>query len=109
MLNCEERSLNGRAAAHALHAKHQSQHLTAPGTAAFLAKFEDEVDPMRVLPPEERRRRAAHALKAYMARLALKSAQVRRDRADRGAADQLRTMVKTIQDLIDPAQPGEGR
>jgi hypothetical protein len=54
---------------------------TAPATAAFLERFEREVDPDSALDPEERARRAAHARSAYFKRLALKSAKVRRERA----------------------------
>lgn len=46
---------------------------TAPGRAAFLARFDDQVDPDRVLSPAERARRAEAARKLYFARLALKS------------------------------------
>jgi len=48
---------------------------TAPARAAFLAKFEREVDPAGDLSPEERRRRALIARKAYYAHLALGRAQ----------------------------------
>lgn len=48
---------------------------------AFEAKFEREVDPEGVLPPDERRRRAEMARKAYFTCLALKSAQARRKKA----------------------------
>ena len=53
---------------------------TAPGTKAFMARFEDEVDPDRKLPVAERERRAEHARKAHMQRLALRSAAARRAR-----------------------------
>jgi hypothetical protein len=71
-------SLRGRIGAHALHASYDSREITAPARAAFLSRFELEVDPEGVLPPAERERRAAHARKAYFARLALKSAMARR-------------------------------
>ncbi|SFQ20140.1 hypothetical protein [Actinomadura madurae] len=51
---------------------------TKPGRDAFLARFEREVDPEGVLPLEERRRRAELAKRAYMLRLAKRSAQVRK-------------------------------
>lgn len=51
---------------------------TAPARRAFLDRFERQVDPEGVLDPLDRARRAAHARKAYFARLALKSAQARR-------------------------------
>ncbi len=47
-----------------------------------MSRFEAEVDPDGVLDPQERAIRAAHARKAYFARLALKSAQARRRRAE---------------------------
>lgn len=47
----------------------------------FDARFEDEVDPERVLPPAERARRVEAARRAYFTRLALKSAKSRRKKA----------------------------
>ena len=46
-----------------------------------MARFEREVDPEGALPEVERKRRADHARKAHMARLALRSAQARRKEA----------------------------
>ncbi len=51
---------------------------TAKARAALMATFEAKVDPHGVLPPAERAVRAESARKAYFARLALKSAQARR-------------------------------
>lgn len=73
-----ERALLSRLAAHAMHARHDSRETSAPGRAAFMRRFEDQVDPDRVLPEAERLRRAAHARKAYFGRLALASAKARR-------------------------------
>jgi hypothetical protein len=42
---------------------------TRPAREAFLRRFEDEVDPDRKLPADERTRRANHALRAHMLRL----------------------------------------
>jgi hypothetical protein len=53
---------------------------TAPARAAFLDRFERQVDPDGVLDPTDRARRAEHARKAHFARLALRSAQARRAR-----------------------------
>lgn len=77
-LTSEQRSLRARLAAHCLHATiaDPAAH-TAPARAAFLDRFEREVDPDGVLPPAERARRAEHARKAYFARLALASAKAR--------------------------------
>jgi hypothetical protein len=76
-LTSEQLTLRARAGAHALHSKYDSRVLTAPGRAAFLARFEAQVDPRRELPEAERLRRAEHARKSYFAALALKSARVR--------------------------------
>ena len=51
---------------------------TRAGRVAFLDRFEREVDPNGTLSPDERKRRADHAKKAYFAGLALKSARARR-------------------------------
>jgi len=59
---------------------------TAAARAAADARFEREVDPDNLLPPDERARRAAHARKAYFLRLSLASAKARRERAGGGAA-----------------------
>jgi hypothetical protein len=72
------RSLVSRMGAHALHAQYDSRELTANARAKFLAKFIDEVDPDRVLSEPERLKRAEHALRAHMTRLALRSAKARR-------------------------------
>lgn len=51
---------------------------TQLGRAAFLKRFDDQVDPERRLSPQERAKRADAAKKAYFASLALKSAKARR-------------------------------
>ncbi|QFG27262.1 hypothetical protein F7P10_24035 [Actinomadura sp. WMMB 499] len=51
---------------------------TRPARDAFLARFEREVDPDGVLAPEERRARAELAKRAYMLKLAKRSAQARK-------------------------------
>lgn len=61
-----------------MHAQHDARETSAPGRAAFLARFEREVDPDGLLPEAERVRRADHARKAHMTRLALASAKARR-------------------------------
>ena len=69
------RALRARRAAHHLHAgiPDAAAH-TAPARAAFLGRFEREVDPDGALDPGERTRRAEHARKAFFLRLALTSA-----------------------------------
>jgi len=73
-----ERSLRARLAAYHMHARHDARVTSAPGRAAFLARFDAEVDPDGRLDPEERCRRAEHARSAYFTRLALASAAARR-------------------------------
>ena len=80
VLTPNERTLRARLAAHALHASVDSKQHTEPARRAFMARFENEVDPDRNLTPSERLRRAEHAKRAYFTRLALKSAQARRKR-----------------------------
>jgi hypothetical protein len=46
---------------------------TKPARQAFIKRFEREVDPDGILPSDERRRRAQHALRAHMLRLAKRS------------------------------------
>ncbi len=77
-------ALRGRIGAYRLHATHDPRVTTANARAAFLARFEDEVDPDRELPEGERLRRAQAARKAYFAALAYKSAVAR---SRKGAAD----------------------
>ena len=79
------RALRARMAAHLLHAgiPDAAAH-TAPARAAFLGRFEREVDPEGVLDPRERARRAEHARKAYFLRLALASAHARGARRANG-------------------------
>lgn len=74
-MNASQRSQRARVAALAMHA--QGKTNTAPGTAAFLARFEREVDPDGQLSEAERRGRALAARRAYFARLALASSRAR--------------------------------
>ena len=74
----EQRALAARIGAHSKWAVTDPIEGTAAARAAFLDRFEREVDPDGVLPPEQRARRAEHARKAYFTRLALASAKARR-------------------------------
>lgn len=82
VLTPSERTLRARLAAHTLHGKVDSRAHTEPARKAFLDRFEREADPEGVLPELERKRRAAQLKKAYFTRLALKSAQARRNGGD---------------------------
>ena len=75
--------LLGRIGAHVMHSQHDARETTRAARAAFNARFDDEVDPERILDPADRVARAAAARKAYMLGLSLKSAKVRRERAAR--------------------------
>ena len=71
------KSLRHQAAAHAQKAKYDGRDLTKAARKANAERFERQVDPEGKLPPAERRRRAAHAERAYMLSLAYRSAKVR--------------------------------
>lgn len=70
--------MRARLAAHVMHSRNDPREITAAARAAFLDRFEREVDPDNELDPEERARRAAHLRKAYFVRLGMKSAAARR-------------------------------
>jgi len=72
-----EMALRGRIGAYVTRSRHDARETTSAARAAFLARFEQDVDPHGVLPESERRRRAEFARKAYFARLALASARSR--------------------------------
>lgn len=73
------RSQIGKLGAHTKWAQTENRTAaTQPARDALMRKFEDQVDPDRALPADERAKRAASARKAHFQRLALKSAQVRR-------------------------------
>jgi hypothetical protein len=82
------RSLAGRIGAHRLHATHDSRETTAIARAAFLDRFEREVDPEGLLSVQDRACRADHARKAYFTRLSLRSAQARARRRSRSSSFQ---------------------
>jgi len=82
-----ERRLVARAAAHYSWAYTPNRSArTAAAREAFLARFEDQVDPLHQLPVAERAKRAANARKAYFTRLALISARSRREGSIRSQA-----------------------
>ncbi len=82
MPRASHHSLAGRIGAYALHAKHGADTGQA-ARSAFLRRFEDEVDPERVLMPDERATRAQAARNAHMAKLAYLSAKSRARRSGR--------------------------
>lgn len=92
MLSPTERTLRARAAAHALHARGGTS--TSAGTAAFMARFDREVDPEGQLDPAERARRADHARKSYMSKLALKASRSRSRPTQKNASTVADTSVE---------------
>ena len=82
-----ERRLAGEAGAHKSWALTEDWPArTAPARQAANAKFERQVDPKGELSPAERAKRAEQARKSYFKTLAFKSAKVRRQRREGGAA-----------------------
>ena len=81
MADPQDAALRGRIGAYRLHALHDARETTNKARGTFLKRFEDEVDPLGVLPPGERNRRAMSARKAYFHRLARKSALARNARS----------------------------
>jgi len=76
-----QRALRAKLAAHASWANTTDRAArTAAARKAAHDRFEREVDPDGVLPPDERARRAASARRAHFSRLALLSARKRRSR-----------------------------
>lgn len=74
----EQRSIQARADVLASWARTEDRAArTRPGTEAFLAGFEYEVDPDGTLPEAERARRAEAARRSYFQRLALRSSTLR--------------------------------
>lgn len=73
------RRLHAQVAAHSRWSREEDRAAaTGKARAAFIDRFEREVDPDGVLPPQERARRAESAKKAYFKRLQIKSAEARR-------------------------------
>jgi murein L,D-transpeptidase YcbB/YkuD len=102
MLTPAERRLRSRAAAYALHA--QGGTATHAGTAAFLNRFEREVDPTGTLAPEERARRAMFARKSYMANLSLRAMKARRLA---GPSEQAMARIAEIERLLTAVEGGD--
>jgi hypothetical protein len=56
--------------------------MIGPAHRGFVRRFENLVDPEGQLDPAERARRGARARRAYMLKLAARSAEIRRKKAD---------------------------
>jgi hypothetical protein len=78
-LTRSERKLRAQAAAHASWAATPDRtSRTSRGRAAFMARFEDEVDPERTMTPTARAQAAESAREAHFSRMAYRSARARR-------------------------------
>lgn len=78
-----QQSMAGRIGAHRRWAKEQDRSAaTQAARDGMLRRFEDEVDPDRVLPADERAKRVENARTAYYTHLAMKSAKARRKRGE---------------------------
>ena len=68
----------GKIGAHSRWAREEDRSAaTQPARDGMYRRFEDEVDPERRLPADERAKRVENARRAYYKRLAMKSAQAR--------------------------------
>jgi hypothetical protein len=87
-LTDSERKLRASIAAHTSWANTPDRAArTENARRAQRESFERKVDPDHKLSPAERTRRAEHAYKAHMARLALASAKARRAKAERRSGE----------------------
>lgn len=80
-LTPEQRSQRARIAALTRWSRHDPRPTGYRAQAGLMRRFENEVDPNRELPEEERQRRAEAARKAHMTRLAYRSAIARSRKA----------------------------
>jgi hypothetical protein len=81
-LTPEQRRLRAQIAAHIRWSLEDPTANAVRAQAGLVARFERQVDPDGTLEPAERARRVESARKAHMKRLALKSANTRRRRAE---------------------------
>ena len=92
MTTPDERRERSRIAANATLSRHDSHGLTEAAHAATWRKYEQQVDPHGELDPEERHRRARHAMRADLARMNLRKLQAQRraqEAADAALAQQV--------------------
>lgn len=102
----EQRALRSKLGAHTRWANCTDRTAaTQPARDAFRDRWLDQVDPERVLPAAERTKRADHAMKAHMTRMALNSAKARARRSGRVlVSDRISGKDVEVEQLEDPAQ-----
>ena len=91
-MDAESRHLRAKAAANARLARTPGSEVIRPATEAWKQRFYDEVDPDRVLDPDERARRAHHAMRSHMARMSLAARKARKQRAEQRAKEKARRL-----------------
>ena len=95
----QERRLLASAAGNMSWAKTEDRSArTEPARQAFNQRFYNQVDPDRILPPEEREKRAENARRAYFAEMSRKAARAARKRREdrrenQEASNQLAALV----------------
>lgn len=77
----EQAALYGRIGGLTAWSRHDADTMTRGAKAGFRRKFELQVDPDGVLPPDELAKRTDRAMRAYMLKLAAASAKARKRRA----------------------------
>ena len=85
----ELRRLAGQAGAYVQQARHDPHEMTLAARQAVWQKYLDRADPDRVLPPEERERRATALMKLDLTQRAYDAAKARKARERAALVDQL--------------------
>lgn len=75
---------------------------TTAARQAFLSRFDDQVDPQRVLAPAERARRADAARRLHMSRLSLKSSLTRSKKKAVAAGEMPATASEIRRARVEP-------
>jgi hypothetical protein len=101
----EQRRRWGRIGGLTAWSRNGADTMLSPALKGFAARFERQVDPAGILPPEERARRADRARRAWMLQLAAKSAEARREGKAASAGRSAETAMEIVDDADEPQQP----
>lgn len=82
-----ERQMQARRAALIRHSRSDARESMRPAWEGTIRKIENEVDPRRELPEDERARRVERAYRAYMLGLSLKAVKAKRLKREAAAAN----------------------